>query len=54
MGRSFMSIIYMDTYHTVLVCRLVLVSAAVTGRLAGSVSLHAPAAGSHAAIAGTV
>ncbi len=54
MGSSFMSIIYMDTYHMVLVCRLVFVSAAETVRAEVLVSLNVPAAGSHAAIAGTV
>ncbi len=54
MGRSFMRIIVMDTYHTVLVCRLAFVSAAGTVRAEVLVSLNAPAAGSHAAIAGTV
>lgn len=54
MGRSFMSIIYMATSHTVLVCRLEFVSAAGTVRAAVLVSLNAPAAGSYAAIAGTV
>ncbi|GLI85470.1 hypothetical protein ANABIO32_32060 [Rossellomorea marisflavi] len=54
MGRSSMSIIYMATYHTVPVCRLAFVSAAGTVRAEVLVSLNAPAAGSHATIAGTV
>ncbi|WP_349665722.1 hypothetical protein [Rossellomorea marisflavi] len=49
-----MSIIVMDTYHTVPVCRVGFVSAAGTVRETVLVSLNAPVAGNHAAIAGIV